>query len=183
MKVDYVARNFELDGRLKSHTEKKLAKLARFLADPVEARVSMSQEKFRFACDLHVAHRGGDRHSNVESHDPIESIDLAFETLEEQAKRTRKKSVDKRRRANREAETAANWPVSIVPPASVGRAGGPEVLRTEHMPIKPMTLEEAAIELEESEHGFVVFRDAGSEKVNVLYRRKDDNFGLIAPEL
>ena len=51
------------------------------------------------------------------------------------------------------------------------------------MPIKPMSLEEAAMALEDSEHGFVVFRDATSEKVSVLYRRKDDNFGLIAPEL
>jgi putative sigma-54 modulation protein len=45
-----------------------------------------------------------------------------------------------------------------------------------------MTIEEAAIELETSEHGFVVFRDSESDRLNVLYRRKDDNYGLIAPD-
>ena len=183
MKIDYVARNFELDGRLRSQAEKKLAKLAKFLVAPVEGRLAMSQDKFRFTCDLHVSHRAGDLHSNVESHDVGESIDLAFAGVEEQAKRTRKKSVDKRRRASRAAEKSANWPVSVVEAASVGRDGGPEVLRTERIPIKPMSLEEAVMQLEEAERGFVVFRDAATEKVSVLYRRKDENLGLIAPEL
>ncbi|QQR72709.1 MAG: ribosome-associated translation inhibitor RaiA [Holophagales bacterium] len=183
MKIDYVARNFELDERLKSLTAKKLAKVAKFLSDPVEARVALSQEKFRFTCDLHVAHRAGELHSNVESHDAQEALESAIDGVEEQAKRGRQKSVDRRRRANRAAERVANWPVSVVEPATLGNDGGPQVLRTEHMPIKPMSLEEAAMALEDSEHGFVVFRDATSEKVSVLYRRKDDNFGLIAPEL
>lgn len=183
MRIDYVARNFELDGRLRSQAEKKLEKLMKFLAAPVEARLGVSQDKFRFTCDLHVSHRGGDLHSNVESHDVAESIDLAFAGVEEQAKRTRKKSVDKRRRASRAAQKGANWPVSVVEAGTVGRDGGPEVLHTERMPIKPMSLEEAVMRLEESEQGFIVFRDATTEKVNVLYRRKDDNFALIAPEL
>jgi putative sigma-54 modulation protein len=57
------------------------------------------------------------------------------------------------------------------------------VIETSHLHIKPMTLDEAALELDVSEQGFVVFRDATSDRLSVLYKRKDQNYGLIAPEL
>ena len=59
----------------------------------------------------------------------------------------------------------------------------PRVIETSHLPIKPMTIEEAAIELDAAEHGFVVFRDSASDRLSVLYKRKDQHYGLIAPEL
>jgi putative sigma-54 modulation protein len=64
----------------------------------------------------------------------------------------------------------------------VGDGATPRVVETTHVDIKPMTIAEAAIELETAEHGFVVFRDADSDRLNVLFRRKDQNYGLIAPE-
>jgi len=62
------------------------------------------------------------------------------------------------------------------------RGGAPRIIESTHMSIKPMTIEEAALRLEDSELAFVVFRDSTSDRVNVLYRRKDQNYGLIAPE-
>ena len=59
----------------------------------------------------------------------------------------------------------------------------PRVIETTHLPIKPMTIEEAALELDGAEHGFVVFRDSTSDRLSVLYKRKDRHYGLIAPEL
>jgi putative sigma-54 modulation protein len=60
---------------------------------------------------------------------------------------------------------------------------GRRVIKSGSLRIKPMSIEEAALQLEGSRNEFIVFRDADTEKVSVLYKRKDDNYGLIAPEL
>ena len=60
-----------------------------------------------------------------------------------------------------------------------GREPTPRVIRTRAFPVKPMTLEEAAVQVGSSEQGFVIFRDSITERVSVLYRRKDGNLGLI----
>jgi putative sigma-54 modulation protein len=65
---------------------------------------------------------------------------------------------------------------------SVGGGATPRVIRESRLEIKPMTLDEAALQLETSKNEFVVFVDADSERVHVLYRRRDDHYGLIAPE-
>ena len=181
MKVDFVARNFELDDQMKAHVRERLAKVAKFVVGAEEARVALDLEKFRYRCDLLLVHRGGEVRAAEENHDLRQAIDVAAEALEKQARRSRKKAVDRRRRAGPAGE--AHWPVDVVARGSLGAEEGPRVVRTERLPIKPMTLEEAALQLDVAEHGFVVFRDAASDKVSVLYRQKDgDDLGLIAPE-
>ena len=71
--------------------------------------------------------------------------------------------------------------VDILERESVEGGGTPRVISSTHLQIKPMTIEEAALLLEESKNEFVVFRDASSDRVAVLYKRKDNNYGLIAP--
>ena len=58
-----------------------------------------------------------------------------------------------------------------------------QIVKTSRLPIKPMTIDEAALELDQSKNEFFVFRDSGTDRVSVIYRRKDSNYGLIAPEL
>jgi len=182
MNIDYVARNFQLDERLRQYTEEKLAKVAKFLDEPIEVKVELGSEKFRYSCDLAISHRHGDLYTSVEGHEVLEAISAAIEAVVEQAKRGRKKHTDQKRRTARSSEVELHWPLEVVESASVGRAPAPRILETTRLPIKPMTLEEAAEQLADSEQGFVVFRDAANDKVSVLYRRKDNNFGLLAPE-
>ena len=113
-----------------------------------------------------------------------EAVALAADKVEAQAKRVRKRYMDRRRRAARSAEDQAHWPVDVVERSSLGAAsnGGVRIIKSSLLRIKPMTIDEAAIHLETSENGFVVFRDATSDRVSVLYRRKDEHYGLIAPE-
>ena len=68
-------------------------------------------------------------------------------------------------------------------PDSLTAGDGPRIVESIQLSIKPMNLEEAAFELQSSENQFVVFRDADSDRVSVLYRRRDKNYGLITPEL
>jgi len=69
-----------------------------------------------------------------------------------------------------------------VRPRGEEREPGPRVIRSRRFPVKPMTLDEAALEVGSSAEGFLVFRDAATERVSVLYRRRDGNLGLIEPE-
>jgi len=183
MNIEFVGRHVQVDERIRSHAQEKLAKVARFLKEPIEVHVTLDAEKSRQIAELRIAHRHGSLHSREENHDLLEAVGLAIDAVEEQARRTRKRAVDKRRRANRDVAARNDWPVEILARESVGHGGAPQIVESSSLEIKPMSLDEAALALDTSRHEFVVFRDASNERVNVLYRRKDGNFGLISPEL
>jgi ribosome hibernation promoting factor len=181
MNVEYIGRNFQIDPRVRRFAEGKLKKLDKFLEEPIEARVTLAVEKHRHIAELHVAHRLGVLQATEQTEAPMtEAILQAVEKLEAQARRSREKLVGRKRRAG--GNGLQRWPVEVLERESVGTGGTPRVVESTHLAIKPMTIEEAAIELEGSPEGVVVFRDATSGRLSVLYRRRDDNYGLIAPE-
>jgi putative sigma-54 modulation protein len=182
MQIDYVGRNYHPDEALRRYTADKLQKASKFLEEPVEVRVTLELEKHRHIADLHVAHRFGVLQATEETGDMQDAINLAVDKIEKQARRSRKRFVNRRRRADR-SQNGQQWPVEVVDRASVGGGAAPRVIESTVLAIKPMTIEEAALQLEDSEAGFVVFRDATSDRLSVLYKRRDDNYGLVSPEL
>ncbi len=177
MHIDFVARSFPLDDRIREFTTEKLGKLTRFLAEPVEVRVTLEQEKHRCMAELHLLHRFGVIQAAEETRDMFDAVNQAVDKAEKQARRSRKKFVDRRRRNN-----GNQWPVSVLEGSTVGAGRQPRIVKQSVLSIKPMSLDEAALELEGSKNEFLVFRDAGSDQVSVLYKRKDKNYGLISPE-
>ena len=109
-----------------------------------------------------------------------EAINAGVDKLEKQARRSRKKYMDRRRRAQRQDDH--HWPLEVLEAASVADGSQPRVIKTSRLPIKPMTIDEAALELDGSKNDFFVFRDSGTDRVSVIYRRKDAHYGLIAPD-
>jgi putative sigma-54 modulation protein len=184
MRIETIGRNVPVDDRLRAFIDQKMRKLEKFVEEPVEARVTLSLEKHLHVADFHVAHRLGLLQATEESDgNLLEAVNLGVDKLVSQARRAHQKLVGKKRRTDKRAlHDASRWPVEVLDPGSVRGGGAPRIIETTHMPIKPMTIEEAALQLEVSEDGFVVFRDSASDRVNVLYRRKDQNYGLIAPE-
>lgn len=183
MKIEIIGRNVPVEDRARQFAEQKLRKLEKFLEEPAEARVTLAHEKHLHLAEVHVAHRLGVLQATEQSDGTLlDAIHLAVEKLGTQARRSHQKLVRKNRRSDwRTDPEAQRWPVEVLEQGSL-RDGSPRVIESTHLPIKPMTIEEAALRLEDSEQGFVVFRDSVSERVNVLYRRKDQNYGLIAPE-
>ena len=179
MQIDYVARNFELDDRLRDYAETKLAKLSRFLDEPVEVRVTLEQEKYRQIAELRVAHRYGLLQAAGETEEMRDTINLVIDKLEKQARRSRKKYKDKRRRADR-VNGAHQWPVNVLERGSLAEER-PRIIESSKVSIKPMGLEEAALQLEGAPTDFVLFRDTRTDRVCLLYKRPDDNYGLISP--
>lgn len=180
MNIDYVARHSRLDDETREHAERKLTKALRFLEEPIEIRVILDESKHRKQADIHASHRFGTLQATEETDSYVEAINLAVAKIEKQARRSRDKAKGRKRRAH----TGPNkWPMAVLAPESVGTGDSPRIVESFQLAIKPMNLDEAALELKNSENQFVVFRDADSDRVSVLYRRRDDNYGLITPEL
>jgi putative sigma-54 modulation protein len=182
MNIEYSARNVVADEQVRHHCEEKLRKVLKFLAEPVEARVALEVVKHHFVAEMTVTHRWGTLQADESADQLLEAINLAVEKIATQAERGRKKHKDVKRRSAR--SNGLQWPIDVIEKGSIGAgAGVPRVIKSSRLPIKPMSIEEAALELEGSKHEFVVFRDSETEKVSVLYKRHDENYGLIAPEL
>lgn len=179
MHIDYVARNFELDETLREYAASKLGKLSRFLDDPVEVKVTLVQEKYRQIAELHVAHRHGLLQAVGETEEMRDTINLVVDKLEKQARRSRKKFKDKRRRADR-GSGHHEWPVDVLEQGSLSESR-PRIIESGTLNIKPMNVEEASLQLEQAINGFVVFRDTRTDRVCLLYKRRDSNYGLISP--
>ncbi len=181
MKLEFVSRGYQIDGSIRQFTEEKLRKAMRFLEEPVEVRATLELERHRHGANLHVVHRHGVIEAAEQTADMQDAINLAVDKLEKQARRARKRFMDRRRRSARTNGVAHAWAVDVVESGSV-RAGAPRIIKSSLLQIKPMTIDEAALHLEAAEEGFVVFRDSHNDRISVLYRRRDQNYGLIAPE-
>jgi putative sigma-54 modulation protein len=179
VKIEYTGRNLHVDDSLRSYVETKLNKVFKFVEEPIEVKVILENEKHRHIAEVHISHRLGTLHTKEElDGDYKDVLNLAIDTVEKQARRASKKRIDARRR---DSNGHHRWPVEVIDSESVNDAV-PRVIESTHMAIKPMTIEEAALELEGAKEGFVVFRDAGNDRLAVLYRRSDNHYGLISPD-
>ena len=180
MNIDFVAHSIQLDDEIREYAHTKLNKLTKFLDEPIEVRVSLAQERHRCQADLRVAHRFGLIQAAEETDDVLDAINLAVDKAGKQARRSKKKFMDKKRKADR--NNGNQWPVEVLEKASLSGGATPRIVKSSVLSIKPMSLDEAALHLEGSKNDFVVFRDAKTDQVSVLYKRKDSNYGLISPE-
>lgn len=179
MKVDFTGRHYQLDDPVRDYVGSKLEKLSPFVDEPVDVQVILEVEKNRQIAELLVRHRHGSMQARESADTMRDAINVVMEKVEKQARRAHKKWVDKRRRAGRDGH---HWPLDVLEGPSLGQGEAPRVIKTGRLPIKPMTIDEAALELDRSKNDFFVFRDSKTDRVSVLYRRKDKHFGLIAPE-
>ena len=81
-----------------------------------------------------------------------------------------------------ERAAITDWTVQVLDPGKLRVRNRPRIVKTNMLPIRPMSIEEAALRLEDSKNEFIVFRDLDTDKVSVIYKRRDQNLGLIAPE-
>jgi ribosome hibernation promoting factor len=183
MKVAFTGRNLVVTPAIEEFTRERLEKLVRWLDDLSEAHVILAKEKYRHIAEVVVKGKNVVLSGSQETEDMYSSIGKVLEKIEHQAKKHREKIVQgKRRRSGRknsgdvESDAVAEELIVATLP------DGMHVVRDEDFPHKPMTLEEAALQLDEDERTFLVFRDAGNQRIGVLYERGDGNLGLIQPQ-
>jgi putative sigma-54 modulation protein len=180
MQFQVKGRNVEISDALRSYAQEKLAKLERQLTDP-RVELELVVEKNPSIAENHVAEatiwtNGPVLRAREASSDMRASIDQLVEKLERQVTRYRKRGRSRRRRAAR-----ANGPAAETIPV-VSDEAEPLIVKTKQFAVNPMSPEEAVLQLELIGHDFFVFRNGESGDVNVVYRRRDGDYGLIEPQ-
>ncbi|HXM76367.1 MAG TPA: ribosome-associated translation inhibitor RaiA [Thermoanaerobaculia bacterium] len=182
MGVQCTGRNVEVTPLLRALAEERTQRLERHLGGPARVRVVLSHEKHRFEAEVIATHRRRRWTAQEETGDARAAVTLAFEKIDAQAmKDSEKRRARKHRGAGAialpEGEGGGETPAPrrARPQRRIVRAG-------RRIAAKPMTVEEGAMRLEGSREDHLVFRDSTSEKISILYRRSDGDFGLIVPE-
>jgi len=182
MNLDITGRNIDITPAMKEFTREKLSKLDRWLDDIIEAHVILSVEKHRHIAEIVVKSRHNTFTGTDETGDMYATIGRVIDKLEKQARRQKDKFAGRRKHA-RVAAGAGDLAPELPEPISGGNhEGAPQIIRSSNFRMKPMSVEDAALTLMESEMEFLVFRHARSQQINVMYRRRDGNLGLIEPE-
>lgn len=177
MRINFTGRQMKITPDLRLYTEERLQTFTRLLQDRWHVHVILTAEKHRRIAEITLKVRDHVLVGIEETADARSSITGALDKLKRQAVRL----VDRRRSRKRRPQPAAAVLLNIL------RSGGTDqedrqILETERIAIKPMTIGEAVSALDSMRQGVVVFRNSGTERVNVLYRRGDCHLGLIEPE-
>jgi len=181
MAIEITGRHIEIPARDKTWVQERATRLERHTGKITEGRLIVTGEKRRVIAEAIVTARRRNWEAHAASTDLSGALAAVFDRLETQA--TKERARQKAHKGKPSARTArSEWSVDVISPDGPGTSVERRIVKTTRIPIKPMSAEEAALELGDSLHEFIVFHDASSERVSVLYKRKDGNFGLIAPE-
>lgn len=180
MRLEITGRHVEVTAPLKQLIDRRLARLGRVLNDAaVSAQVVLTKEKYRHLTEI-IIHARGDhtmRGTGEGNAWPV-SMRQAAEKIEQQAHRLKGRWNGRKR--------GAAGHKAVPAPAAASGATEPEaarrILRATRYAVKPMSVEDAALRVESGPETFIVFRNADTDAVSIVYRRKDGNFGLIEPE-
>ena len=178
MRLQVKGKNVEVSDQIRAYAEEKLAKLERHLNGPTRVELELAVEKNPSIAANNVAEatiwtKGPVLRARESSADMKASIDQLADKLERQVTRYREKQ---RRHGGR-----GEHPYEP-PPAPPQDADGLPIVKTKQFAVKPMSAEEAVLQLELVGHDFFVFQNADTGDVNVVYRRRDGAYGLIEPQ-
>lgn len=196
MRINVTFRHMEATDALREHAEKRVERIAKYVHRPVDAHVILSVVKRRHIAEVVLNADRATMTAKEETGDLYSAIDLAGDKLEQRArKHTEKLKSHKLSPRTRRAQIAAPEIPLLAPPREVpglkmsvlrgdsfGRRKGPEAVSSKRISVKPMSVEEAVMQMDLMSSEFFMFRNAVTDTVAVVYRRKDGHYGLIEPE-
>jgi putative sigma-54 modulation protein len=175
MKFEYTGRHIDVTPALRTHVEEHFSRINHlFNGDAASAHVVIEVERNRHRSEIIVNWKHDVLTATTTDSDMYRSLAQTVSKIEKQALRLRKKVIDKHHKAKKASEAA---PADEVAPAPTGR----RIISDRRYAVKPMTAEEAAMLIDGDKASFLVFRNAENEKVSVIYKRHDGNYGLIQP--
>lgn len=178
MQITTTFRHIDQSDALKSYVEEKLDRVKKYIDEPIVAQAYLTVEKIRHIAEITLTAKGITIKASEATNDMYASIDAVVDKIERQLRRYKerlkghKPATDGRLREGRK---------TIVQAESVDEQQQPVVIRSEPISIKPMSVDEAVMQMNLMHKEFLVFTDSASDNINVLYRRKDGNYGLIEP--
>lgn len=186
MATEISGRNYEIPPDVRNLVEKKLAKIGdKLFDDVIDVRVVLQVEKYRNICEILMVGKEHDVKTVQESDESMQdAVNSAVDHLKRQAQKNRKKIRDHHRKEGN-GRKVTEWAVQVLEPGQLREqteVRAPRIVKTNNLAIRPMSIEEAALRLDDSKNEFIVFRDIDTDKVSVIYKRRDNNLGLISPE-
>jgi len=178
MKFTFTEKKMEASDNLRAYVEKKAGKIDRLFKKESEAFVTFSTERGRFLVELTIKNNGTFFRAHELTNDMYASVDSAVTHIERQIRKNKTRLAKKLREGvEREVEAIPTTPDEEAEPEEF------QVIRRKHFAIKPMSAEEAILQMNLLEHEFFVFKDsANDEAFSVVYRRKQGGYGVITDE-
>ncbi len=186
MATEISGRNYEVTPKIRKMIETKLSKVeTRLFNDVIDVRCVLRVEKYRNICEILIVGKEHDVKAVQESGESMEeAINAAIDHVKRQAQKNRKKIRDHHRKGS--DTTVTDWTVQVLEPGRLRQTNDhnrPRIIKTSTLEILPMSIEDAALRLDDSKNEFIVFRDLDTDRISVIYKRRDQNLGLIAPEV
>ena len=177
MKFNIIGRNINVSEKTKAHIEKKFGKLSKFFADDATANVTLSSRKDDYTIEVTIPIKNSIIRAEETSGDLYVSIDLVEEIIERQIKRHRTKLIDKTQNAD-----AFSVLFEDDNDSSLEEEDELRIEKIKKFDFKPMSPEEACLQMDLLGHNFFVFKDDRTNETCVVYKRKNKGYGLIIPE-
>ena len=178
MQVSVIGRHIEATEALKQYATEKLVRLEKYLPSTIQVVVTLSVvKKVHHIAEAVIKSNGLLIQASEETEEMYSAIDLLMAKLERRVRRYKEKLVAHKHKSSK-TEAVAAAPMSSHPEDRI-----PQIIKTKRFDLKPMQAEEAVMQMELLDKDFFIFANAGSGQVNVIYKRKDGNVGLIEPAL
>jgi putative sigma-54 modulation protein len=165
---------------VRAYVEEKLSRVKKYIEEPIDAQVARGGEKkIRHKAEVAIVAKGITIKGSEETNDMYAAIDAVVDKIERQLKRYKEKIKQHKPTSGRERQVEKR----VVTAESIDEGGGePVIIRSRSFPVKPMSVEEAVMQMDLLHKEFLVYTDSSTEDINVVYRRKDGNYGLIVPQ-
>ncbi|MBE0500246.1 MAG: ribosome-associated translation inhibitor RaiA [Desulfuromonadales bacterium] len=181
MQISVTFRHMEVSNPIRDYAEEKVSRVKKYIDEPIDAQVVLSvAKKIRHRAEVTLIAKGITIKGSEETDDMYAAIDAVVDKIERQLKKYREKIKEhkpltgKERRVSKTVYTAESFDAADYEP---------EIIRSDSFFVKPLAVEEAVMQMDLLHKEFLVFTDAVTEEVNVVYRRKDGNYGLIVPHV
>ena len=194
MQVNVTFRQIEATNALREHAEERVQRIAKYLHRPIDAHVVLSVVKHRHIAEIVLNADRTKLNAKEETDDLYSAIDQAADKLEQRVRKhvSKMKSHKRPEGARRQRAASEDLPVSpqsrvglrmsVIRAGSVARRSGPQVIKSKRLPVKPMSVEEAVLQMDLMSSEFLVFLDVATDTLSVVYRRRDGDYGLITPD-
>jgi putative sigma-54 modulation protein len=169
MNIIVHAKQMELTDNLKEYAEEKIGRFTKYLNNISNTTVTLSVEKYRHKAEVLMKANGSLMQAESITDEMYSSIDEVVEKLERQVKKHKEKLVSKRKGREKEGE------------AFISEEASSTIIKSRSFDTKPMSIEEAAMQMDMLNRDFFIFTNASSGQINVLHKRKDGNIGHIEP--
>jgi putative sigma-54 modulation protein len=180
MQISVTFRQIEPAAPLREYAEQRISKVKKYLEEPLEAHIVLSIQKFRHMADVTLITNGYKIKGQESTGDLYSAIDLVVDKIEKQIKKYRERLKEHKPAGKTPASPRVAMNVLAREEASAA-SEEPRIIKSETIFAKPMDIEEAMMQLNLMNNDFLVFTNSKTGHINVIYHRKDGNYGLIEP--